>query len=217
MRRGVAPTIVTHLLNLFIEKYNSGIDTEKRGLLAANFYSLLNVTDNQDGIAHQYLTELGFQYPKAFSPDALKKIYFSAGVFILSDLGRYVRYLRETKKMTLRQVATSINVSHPALIHFETDTSDKIKLNELISLDNSLELDGELIVFAWRTAELYLGVHRIKTETEQKIHPWTDSEIRLIEKLVTASRFFQHYFPDDRSWLDWYRQESLNGFENVLR
>jgi hypothetical protein len=31
--------------------------------------------------------------------------------------------------------------------------------------------------------------------------------------LVTASRFFQHYFLDGYSWLDWYRQESLNGFE----
>jgi transcriptional regulator with XRE-family HTH domain len=217
LRRGVAPSIVTRLISLFIEKYNPEIDAEKRALLAANFYSLLNVTDNQDGIARQYLPDLDFQYPQEFSPDALKKIYFSAGVFILSDLGRYVKYLRKSHKMTLRQVATSINISHPALIHFETNTSDKIKLGELINLDNSLELDGELIVFAWRTAELYLGVHRIKTETEQKIQPWTDSEIRLIEKLVTASRFFQHYFPEDHTWLDWYRQESLNGFENVIR
>ena len=217
LRRGVAPTIVTQMLNLFIKKYNSAIDKETRNLLAANFYSLLNVADNQNGIARQYLPELDFLYPPTFSSETLKKIYISAGAFILSDLGRYVKDLRETRKLSLRHVATLIEFTHPALGQFESKTSDKVKLNDLIHLDNSLELDGELIVFAWRTAELYLGVHRIKTETEQKIQPWTDSEIRLIEKLVTASRFFQHYFPDDHSWLDWYRQESLNGFENVIR
>jgi hypothetical protein len=119
--------------------------------------------------------------------------------------------------MSLRQVATLLELTHPALSNFELNPGDRVRLNDIIHLDNALGLDGELVVFAWRTAELYLGIHRIKTEQSQKIQPWNQPEIHLIEKLITTSRLFQCYFPDDRAWLDWYRQEGLNGFETLIR
>lgn len=216
IRRGLAPAVVRHLLSLFIKKYDPNLSDEKTGLLAGNFYSLLNSPESKNGITQESFPDLDFRYPQDFPSESLRNIYLSGGVLTLLDLGRYVRYLRETKKMSLRQVAALLELTHPALSNFEINPGDRVRLNDIIHLDNALGLKGELVVFAWRTAELYLGVHRIKTETESKIYPWSDSEIRLIEKLITTSRLFQRYFPDDREWLDWYRENSLNGFHNVI-
>jgi transcriptional regulator with XRE-family HTH domain len=217
MRRGLAPAVVRHLLSLFIKKYEPSLSDEKTGLLAENFYSLLNSPESKDGIARESLPDLDFRYPQDFPPESLRNIYLSGGALTLLDLGRYVRYLRETQKMSLRQVATLLELTHPALSNFELNPGDRVKLNDIIHLDNALGLDGELVIFAWRTAELYLGIHRVKTGQSQKIQPWNQPEIHLIEKLITTSRLFQRYFPDNREWLDWYREQSLNGFEDVVR
>jgi transcriptional regulator with XRE-family HTH domain len=217
MKRGVASAVVKQLLILFIRKYAPKTEDERTGLLASNIYTLLNSPESYDGIAKELLPDLDFRYPEDFPPDRLRNIYLSGGVLTLLDIGRYARYLRETQKMSLRQVATSLELTHPALSSFESNPADRVKLNDLIKLDNALGLNGELVVFAWRTAELYLGVHRIKTGQTHTLQPWNQPEIQLIEKLITTSRLFQRYFPNDREWLDWYRRESLNGFENVVR
>jgi len=216
LRRGLAPAIVQRLLRLFIHKYDPEISDEKLDLLAANLYVFLHSPDSDDGLARQYLPNLDLRYPQDFPPEGLRNIYLSGGAMTLLDLGRYVRYLRETKKMSLGKVAALVELSRPAVGYFETNPGDKVKIDDLVRLDNALGLNGELVVFAWRTAELYLGVHRIKTGQVGTIQPWEQSEIQLIEKLITTSRLFQRYFPDDREWLDWYRQESLNWFENVV-
>jgi transcriptional regulator with XRE-family HTH domain len=217
LRRGLAPAVVKQLLSLFIKKYDRSLGNEKIDLLAANFYSFLHSPDSNDGLARQSLPDLDFRYPQDFPPESLRNIYLSGGVLTLLDLGRYVRYVREMNKMSQGKVAAQIELSRPALGYFETNPGDKIKIEDLIHLDNALELNGELVVFAWRTAELYLGIHRIKTGQVNTIQPWEQSEIQLIEKLITTSRLFQRYFPDDREWLDWYRRENLSDFENVIR
>lgn len=217
LRRGLASIVVKHLLNIFITKYDPSLGQEKTGLLAENIYSLLSSPESNDGIARQSIPDLDFRYPQDFPPEHLRNIYLSGGVLTMLDLGRYVRHLRESRNMPLRKVAVLIELSHPTLMNFEFNPGDKVKLNDLINLDNAFELNGELVVFAWRTAELYLGIHRIKTEQSQKIQPWNQPEIHLIEKLITTSRLFQRYLPDDRAWLNWYRRESLSGFENVIR
>ncbi len=217
LRRGLAPAVVRHLLSLLIEKYDPSLGDEKTNLLAENFYFLLHSPDSDDGLAQQSFPDLDFRYPRDFPPESLRNIYLSGGVLTLLDMGRYVRYLRETRNISLRQMATQLELTHPALSNFEFNPADRVKLDDIIRLDNALGLDGELVVFAWRTAELYLGFHRRKTETAHRIHPWADSEISLIEKLITTSRLFQRYFPDDRAWLDWYRRESVNSFENIVR
>lgn len=217
LRRGVASAIVSRLLERFIRKYAPHIPDDKVELLAVNCYSFLNSPGIEDRIARQYFPEVDFRYPQDFPPETLRKIYLSAGVFILPDLGRYAKYLREMRTLSLRKIASQVELTHVALRNIENIPSHKIKLDDLINLDNALELNGELVIFAWRTAELYLGLHQGKTEGTGRITPWNEPEIHFIEKLVIASRLFQRYFPDDREWLDWYRQESLNGFENVVR
>jgi transcriptional regulator with XRE-family HTH domain len=217
LRRGVAPAIVKQLLSRFIIKHSPTLGGEKIDLLASDFYSFLHSPNEKDGLAREVLPDVDLRYPQKFSPDNLRNIYFSGGALTLLDLGRYVRYLREIKKMTQSEIAALVDLSRPAVGYFETNPGDRIKIEDLIRLDSALELNGELVIFAWRSAELYLGIHRIKTGRSGMIQPWQQHEIHFIEKLITASRLFQHHFPEDRSWLDWYRQESLNGFENIAQ
>ena len=46
--------------------------------------------------------------------------------------------------------------------------NEKVKLEDIINLDRNLELNGELIVFAWRTAEFYTGSFSINLSEGSK-------------------------------------------------
>lgn len=82
------------------------------------------------------------------------------------------------------------------LIKFEKTVSDRVKLVDLLRLDQAFELNGKLLAFAWRTGELYTGTLRIQSQPERgsKIpKEWTEMELKKIERLIFASRLYECY------------------------
>jgi transcriptional regulator with XRE-family HTH domain len=133
-----------------------------------------------------------------------QKIYLSGGVLMLADLGRFIKDCRLAQGKSLRQLAKEVGITHRSLINFEKAISEKLKFVDLIKLDQALSLKGELIAVAWRVAELYTGVLRIKSQMQQGSAPplaWTDEQIHLIERLLLITRLYQHYLPEEREWL----------------
>jgi len=101
-----------------------------------------------------------------------------------------------------------VDITHRSLIKFEKIISEKLKFVDLIKLDQALSLKGELIAVAWRVAELYTGVLRIKSQLQQGSEPpaaWTDEQIHLIERLLLFTRLYQHYLPEECEWLKDFR------------
>lgn len=213
---GKTSLIVIELLKIFIKNCKPNLEPTKVEMLATSAYPFLDSSDGDVFDFSEEVSDIQLHYPENFAPEKLRKIYLAGGILILADLGTYIRHLREIKGLSLRQLGSLVQLSHPALRDLETKMSDKIKLNDLIQLDNALELDGELIVFAWRTAELYLGVHRIPSQRKKTIMPWQSHEIQPIERLIITSRLFQNYFPENSEWLNWFRRQSLNGFNETL-
>lgn len=216
IKRGVASSVVVHLLELFIRRCSPDIPKDKVSLFASSIYTFLNSQSEYPEHISQYFPKVVFRYPSDIAIQTLNEVYLSGGILILQDLSRYAKCLREERMFSLRKMAERIDITHPALHKLEKFASSKTKLDDLINLDNALQLNGQLIAFAWRTAESYLGIYRTRADKDGSIMPWTDPEIQFIEKLVIVSRLFQHYFPGDRAWLDWYRQESANGFQNII-
>jgi hypothetical protein len=116
-----------------------------------------------------------------------------------------------TEGLSLRVLAGHLDISHQGVKLLETRTAEKLIFDKLVELDQSLNLGGNLIVFAWRATEIYTGALRIKSSRDKKLYPFSPNEIRNIEKLIVVSRYYQHFLPEDVSWLEWFRKNSLSG------
>jgi transcriptional regulator with XRE-family HTH domain len=154
---------------------------------------------------------LDFCYPKEFSSENLRKIYLSGGCLISLDVGMFAHRGRMTEGLSLRVLAGHLDISHQGVKLLETRTAEKLIFDKLVELDQSLNLGGNLIVFAWRATEIYTGAFRIKSSRDKKLYPFSSDEIRNIEKLIVVSRYYQHFLPEDVSWLEWFRKISLSG------
>jgi len=212
IKTGKASEIVVALMKMFIEKFELQLGDDRLTHLSKGLYSYLGNTIKTTRGLPKELAHISFAYPMELDPNLLRKIYLDGGVFIMQDLSFYIKQLRLSKKISLREQAKAIDMTHPALRALETRMNDKVKLDDIINLDKKLELDGELIVFAWRTAEFYMGISQIVSKLEKKVCPREIMDVELVEKLVVLSRLFLYYFPTDFEWLNWYRKKSLNGF-----
>ena len=216
LQRGRASSIVIALIEEFLLRCNLPLTAEKRKMLSSSAYPSLDNCEKYNDLLHASFEEYQLCYPINISEEKLRQIYLAGGVFIFSDLGVYVRSLREERGLSIRQLAKTVAVTHPAISALETKMGSRVKLNDLIKIDNALRLDGELIVFAWRTAELYLGIYP-KSISDTAPRQLQSHEVTVIERLVIISRLFQHYFPDNKEGLDEYRKQSYKGFSDWIR
>lgn len=212
IKTGKASEIVVALTKMFIEKFELLLSVDRLTFISKGLYSYLGNTIKTTYGLPKELAHISFSYPNEMDPKVLREIYLAGGVFIMQDLSFYIKQLRQSKKISLREQAKAIGMTHPALRALETRINEKVKLDDIINLDKQLELDGELIVFAWRTAEFYMGISQIVSKLEGKVYPREIMDVQLVEKLIVLSRLFLYYFPTDFEWLKWYRKNSLNGF-----
>jgi transcriptional regulator with XRE-family HTH domain len=156
-----------------------------------------------------------FMYPPGFS-EKLQWIYSSGGALIFLDLGMYVHHVRLSQNLSLRGLGKMVGISHQGIKILETQTAEKLIFEDLVKLDQVLEVEGNLINFAWRATEIYTGAFRAKSISANKLQPFTSAEIFEIEKLIMASRLFQYFLPDDTSWLEWLREISVSGLPSDI-
>ncbi len=209
LSKGTAAPIVVKLIDKFIQRYAPKLTSDQVALISPNVYAFLN-EDGDYSLINKYLPDFDFLYPKNLSPQILRSVYLSEGVFVIQDLGMYVKQLRLSRSISLRELGQMTGITHTVIESFEKTDTKKNRLSDFLELDRALELKGELIVYAWRVAELYNGMRRTITLRENRLHPWKDSDISFFEKLIVISRFFQHYFHDDAEWLRWYRRSGLS-------
>ena len=219
-RSGEAEIVIKVLLKQFIESILYGANTEKVKSITQLLYNYLAEKKSPASISVNLpplLPEIAeFRYPQKLSLDNIRNIYLAGGVLIFLDIGAYIRQIRFSKKMSLKELGDTIGLSHQGIKLLELETPEKMKLEDILKLDIALGLDGELLDFSWKVAELYAGIHRIKTEKEGRLQTYQSFEIHGIEKLIVLSRLFQHYFPENREWLDEYRKQSYKGFSDWI-
>jgi len=214
---GKISEITLSLLQQFFQKFNMTDISEKQLNAITNI--VYRCLGSKDELASRPLLLLpfpmpkstDFRYPREFSSDNIRKIYLSGGCLISLDVGIYARRARLSDGLSLRRLARLTDISHQGIKFFETRTAEKLILNDLVRLDQSLNLGGDLVAFAWRATEIYTGTFLAKSNSDKKLHSFSSDEILEIEKLIVVSRFYQHFLPDDVSWLEWLRKISLSG------
>jgi transcriptional regulator with XRE-family HTH domain len=220
---GRATTVITTFLEYFLEKKAIMLDSEKRKLIAPMLYTYLgnkqlkSFSKISPPLPWALPDIINFRYPNEFSVENIRKIYFAGGVLFFLDVGAYVRLVRVSKGISLANLGRTVGLSHQGIKQLELQTAEKTRLVDIVNLDIALDLKGELLSIAWKVAEFYAGVHRIKTKRSDSLQPFQSFEIHGIEKLIVVSRLFQQYFPESREWLDAYRKQSNNGFNDWIR
>ncbi len=214
IQTGKASEIIIGLIRLFLQKFDLRLDKYEFEHLSISLYAYIgDINITSDGLPNA-LKKITFSYPMELDPNKLRGIYLDGGVLIMQDLSFYIKQLRKLKKLSLRGQAKAIDITHPALRALETRMNEKVKLIDIVNLDKNLDLNGELVLFSWRTAELYLGTTKNVSILTKIAQPRQSAEIHVIEKLVVLSRLFLCYFPDDFEWLMWFRTNSLSGFRD---
>jgi len=213
---GMITKITISLLQQFIRKFDTGVSEQSIKALATLLYRCLGVKNELAMVPPAILPmplprPSDFSYPREFSGENLQKIYLSSGCLIYLDIGMYVRQSRLSQNLSLRELGKMVGISHQGIKFLETRTAEKLIFDDLARLDQSLNLKGDLIIFAWRATEIYTGAFRTKSISSKKLHPFLPSEILEIERLIMVSRIFQYFLPDDVSWLEWLRKISLSG------
>lgn len=205
---GTAASILIRLIERFVSSLAPELPASKVALISPNVYSLLS-NGGDYSLLDQYLPGVDFSYPANLDPKVLKKVYLSGGVLIGQDLGRFIKQLRISRQLSLRDLGKQTGMTHTVIESFEKNITQRNKLRDILQLDQALKLNGELVVYAWRASELYNGNYRTSTLRENVLNPWKDPDLTFIEKLVVISRFYQHHFPNNQEWLDWYRRISV--------
>ena len=218
---GKAERVIVRLLGYLVNGFEPSFDDEKTSTLAQLLYNYVGVKELAR-VPSLKLTQgfpgwNNFRYPSQLSLDNIRNNYLAGGALVFLDIGAYVRRVRLSKGLSLMTLGNAIGFSDQGIRRLENQTAEKIKLEDILKLDMALDLQGELLDFSWKVGEFYAGIYRIKSERADKLMPYQSFEIHGIEKLIVVSRLFQHYFPDERKWLDKYREQSYKGFGDWIR
>jgi transcriptional regulator with XRE-family HTH domain len=214
IQSGKASKVIVSLIERFLQKFDVQLNKREFENLAVSLYSYIGDPNVTSKGLPAVLKKVSFSYPSELDPTKLREIYLAGGVLIMQDLSFYIKELRRIRKLSLRKQAKAIDITHQALTALETRMNEKVKLMDIVNLDKNLELNGELVLFSWRAAELYMGTSKITSKRKRIAQPRSAVEIQVIEKLVVLSRLFLYYFPDDFEWLKWFREKSLSGYKN---
>ena len=223
---GKAGEMILILLEDFIGMFKNADMPWTSSELAHLFYNYLAVKElkslPQDILsiktANNFPKLEDFRYPKNISLDKLENIHLSNGTLILLDIGAYIRQSRYSRSLSLQALGDMVGFSNQGIRKLENQTPEKLRLEDVLRLDQALNLDGKLLSMAWETAKFYAGFYRTKTKTAGVLKPFQSFEIHGIEKLVVVSRLYQHYGAEaDSDWLKKYRSHAQNAFSDLRK
>jgi transcriptional regulator with XRE-family HTH domain len=119
-----------------------------------------------------HLYQFKVQYPVAITAADLWNIYLRGGALSLVDMGAYLKHARRAMRVTLSDLEESGKVSASVLSRLETGELSRVKLTDVLILDEQLGQEGKLMAMYWRACTLIDAVARVQqrdlqTEVEE--------------------------------------------------
>jgi transcriptional regulator with XRE-family HTH domain len=158
------------------------------------------------------LYQFKVQYPAAITAEDLWEIYLRGGALSLVDIGAYLKHVRRARRVTLSGLEESGRVSASVISRLETGSLERVKLIDVLTLDEQLGQEGKLVVMYWRACMLIDAVARLHQRDFQAGGEGPSKELRLeqewrlIELFTTICRWLACLEPNDHSWMSAFRQ-----------
>jgi transcriptional regulator with XRE-family HTH domain len=159
-----------------------------------------------------HLYQFKVQYPAAITAEDLWDIYLRGGALSLMDMGAYLKQARRARRVTLSDLEESGKVSASVLSRLETGSLERVKLIDVLTLDEQLGQEGKLMAMYWRACILIDAVARVHQRDLQTEAVGSgeglrlEQEWRLIEVFTTICRWLACLEPNDHSWMSAFRQ-----------
>jgi transcriptional regulator with XRE-family HTH domain len=131
---------------------------------------------------------------------SLMSIYRHGGLILPSELGAYIGIVREQRGLSLGQLSFASRICRGTLSSIENGMISRLKLFDLIHLDDSLQCSGELIVLSWwevssrQMLEQEWNQRNLATAySPQVLH-------QLLSLLISVGRWLQVIYQGDTIW-----------------
>ena len=157
------------------------------------------------------LYQFALQYPPSIQAKDIADIYRSQGILTLTEIGVYVKKVRQSRKETLTRIKDAVQLSASVLSRLETGAMERIKFNDVMVLDKQLGQEGLIIGMYW-------SVYRFTNEIvrqQQHMHNghvgisagmWTERDKKLFTMFTIMCRWLQA-LSHDTSWAHELRRQ----------
>lgn len=157
------------------------------------------------------LYQFALQYPAGIQAKDIADIYRSREVLTLTDIGVYVKKVRQSRKETLSGIKDAVQLSASALSRLEAGAMERIKFNDVMILDKQLGQEGLVIGMYWSvysfTNEIVRHQHQMNNgHVGSSSGAWTEREKKLVTMFTIICRWLQA-LSRDASWVDELRRQ----------
>lgn len=149
-------------------------------------------------------------YPPGIEADMILDICRHGGALTGKDVGVYLQHARRKKKVTLVGLEDAVQLSASVLSRMETGAVERVKLMDVLALDQAFGEKGNLWAMYWDATRFKAkSTRHLPKQGAPALPParWTEQEYRLAEALVIACRWLQYLGPGNYSWIGELRRE----------
>lgn len=134
------------------------------------------------------------QYPAEMAAEGILDILRQDGVVIMSDIAAYLRKCKSTKQFSSERLDALLKIS-----------LGRIKMNDILILDQELEQGGKIVALYWHAYLFHEGVLRSlaypSNSSVSRGAISTEQQVRLALMFITICRWLQHIRKNDTSWI----------------
>ncbi len=145
------------------------------------------------------------QYPPEMEAEDILDILRQTGVLILSDISAYLKKTYGKKHILPERLDALLKVSVKGGNRLEIGSVERIKMIDVLLLDQELEQGGKIVAMYWNVClfhdeMLHLLAHSSDRSVSERAIS-AEQEVRLALVFITICRWLQHISKNDTSWI----------------
>jgi transcriptional regulator with XRE-family HTH domain len=153
------------------------------------------------------------KYPPELEPKLILEIYNQRGLITPNDVGLYLKGVRRERKATLQNLEKSTKISDTILSRFETGSVERIKITDILQIDNVLEQEGIILALYWESCQFNEEVIYKRSKHLGSLSPsdaWNLKNFKLVNSIVSTIRWLQYLNPKDTNyWIELVKKEFI--------
>lgn len=199
-------TFLAELLNTIDTLYISQAEERKRRV--KHVYVLEDV---EKLLSDSLLSHFELEYPPHIDAPDIWEIYQGGGLITVTDIGVYLKKIRQQMHVPLAQLQDVVKLSDSALSRIESGSWERIKLRDVLLLDEQLSQEGKVLTLYWHLYYCNEALSRFS----QTVYPSEDEfasrqreqQMRLVSLFVTLCRWLYQSYGYEQTWMSTLRQK----------
>ena len=198
-----AKSLLYRCYSKILQNTNSSLDTQIA-------YQTATEEIHASAFAHASLGAKPLPYPTMLPIEILDGDYEQKGVITLEDVGYYLRVLRISQEKTIKEISELTNIAESILSRVERGLNSRVRINDVLSLENFYKENGKIFGMFWLAAEFDTGIARNKIIFDGSNIPpqkWNDQDYRLVTTVHKISRWQNIVTPSNNELLNELRSK----------